>query len=71
VVKRSGTKINNAAVAVSGSAVITKVIQIQAGLSDDELESQIMVEADQYIPYALDEVNLDFEILGKSENSEE
>ncbi len=70
-VKRSGTKISDAAVAVSGSAVITKVIQMDAGLSEDDLESQIMVEADQYIPYALDEVNLDFEILGKSDEAED
>jgi len=70
-VKRGNSKLTNAAVAVSGSAVITKVIQMQADLSEDELESQIMVEADQYIPYALDEVNIDFEILGPSEESEE
>ena len=70
-VKRSGTHVDNAAVAVSGSAVITKIIQMQADLSEDELESQIMVEADQYIPYALEEVNLDFEVLGKTEGSEE
>ena len=65
--KRSGSKIKHAAIAISGAAVITKIIQMQADLNDDELESQIMVEADQYIPYALDEVNIDFEVLGPSE----
>jgi type IV pilus assembly protein PilM len=65
-VKRSGTKTKNVAVAVAGSAVITKVITMQADLSDDEMASQIELEADQYIPYALDEVNLDFEIIGIS-----
>jgi type IV pilus assembly protein PilM len=50
-----------AAVAVAGSAVITKVIEMNAGLSDAELENQIIVEADQYIPYPLGEVAIDFE----------
>ena len=66
-VKRSGTKTRNVAVAVAGSAVITKVITMQADLSGEEMASQIELEADQYIPYALDEVNLDFEIIGGSE----
>jgi type IV pilus assembly protein PilM len=50
-----------AAVAVAGSAVITKVIEMNAALSDAELENQIIVEADQYIPYPLGEVAIDFE----------
>jgi type IV pilus assembly protein PilM len=44
---------------------------MSAGLSDDDLEEQIMVEADQYVPYALDEVNLDFEVQGRSEHNPE
>ena len=68
-VKRSGTKIKNAAVAVAGSAVITKIISMPAGLSDAELEIQIELEADQYIPYPLEEINLDFEIIGENENN--
>lgn len=70
-VKRSGTRQKNAALAVAGSSVITKIVQMPADLSEDELESQIMVEADQYIPYSLDEVNLDFEVQGPSETSPE
>jgi type IV pilus assembly protein PilM len=53
---------------VAGSAVITKVISMPANLSEEELESQIQMEADQYIPYALDEISLDFSILGPSAN---
>lgn len=53
-----------AAVAVAGSAVITKLIELDAGLSEDEMESQIRIEADQYIPYPLDEVSMDFEVVG-------
>jgi type IV pilus assembly protein PilM len=62
-VKRSGTKSKHAAVAVAGSAVITKVISMPSSVGDDEMETQISLEADQYIPYPLDEVNLDFEVL--------
>lgn len=70
-VKRSGTRAKEAAVAVSGSAVITKVITMPAGLSESELESQIELEADQYIPYPLEEINLDFEVIGESKNNPE
>lgn len=70
-VKKSGTKLRHAAVAVSGSAVITKVISMPASLSEEDLEGQIEMEADQYIPYALDEVSLDFEVLGESANNPE
>jgi len=69
VITRSGTKANQAAVAVAGSAVITKTIEMSATLSEAELESQISVEADQYIPYSLDEVALDFEVQGPSLHS--
>ncbi len=70
-VRRSGTRARHAAVAVAGSAVITKVITMPASLSEDEMEAQIEIEADQYIPYPLEEVNLDFEVLGPSENNPE
>ena len=67
-VKRSGTRSKMAAAAVAGSAVITKTISMPSNLSEDEMEQQIQMEADQYIPYPLEEVNLDFEILGPAEN---
>ena len=67
-VKRSSTKNKYTAVAVPGSAVITKTITMPSDLKEDDLESQIQLEADQYIPYSLEEVNLDFEILGPSES---
>jgi len=66
VIARSGTKAGQAAVAVAGSAVITKTIEMNSSLSEDEMENQISVEADQYIPYSLDEVALDFEVQGPS-----
>lgn len=71
--KKSGTKAKNAAVAVAGSAVITKVITMPAALADNdsELEAQIEMEADQYIPYPLDEINLDFEVIGPTADNPE
>lgn len=67
VVKRSGTKSRHAAVAVSSSHVITKTITMPAGLREQDLEQQIEMEADHYIPYPLEEVNLDFEVIGPSD----
>jgi type IV pilus assembly protein PilM len=64
------TNSTQAAVAVSGSAVITKTIELNASLSDSEMENQITVEADQYIPYPLDEVAIDFERQGPSRKNE-
>jgi len=63
--------IKETAVAVAGSAVITKTIEMNAALSDAELENQIIVEADQYIPYPLDEVAIDFERQEISDRSED
>lgn len=71
VVGKSRTGARLASVAVAGSAVITKTIQMNAGLNEQELEDQISVEADQYIPYPLDEVAIDFEVLGESETNSE
>ncbi len=68
-VKRSGSRAKFAAVAVAGSSVITKVITMPSNLSDEELESQIQLEADQYIPYSLEEVNMDFEVLGQNDKN--
>jgi type IV pilus assembly protein PilM len=63
---RSRSKAKHAAVAVPAGAAITKTIAMSAALSDSEMEAQIQLEADQYIPYPLEEVNLDFDILGPS-----
>ncbi|BCT92708.1 fimbrial assembly protein [Lysobacter helvus] len=63
-VARSGARARHAAAAVAGSAVITKIIPMPADLDEDELESQVELEAVNYIPYPIEEVNLDFEVLG-------
>lgn len=66
---RPGTKLG--AVAVAGSAVITKVIEMDADMSEDERENQLKVEADQYIPFPLDEVRMDFQVIGPNESNPE
>ncbi|MFT5987053.1 MAG: type IV pilus assembly protein PilM [Pseudomonadales bacterium] len=69
VVSKSRSGVKQVAVAVSGSAVITKVIQMDGGINEFEMEDQIALEADQYIPYPLDEVAIDFEVQGPSETN--
>jgi type IV pilus assembly protein PilM len=66
-VKRSGTKTREAAVAISGDAAITKVIQMPKNLSNADLEGQVELQADQYIPFPMEEVSFDFETIGESE----
>ncbi len=70
-IEKSGTKVKEGAVAVSGASVITKTITMAASLSEREIEAQIEMEADQYVPYPLEEVNLDFEVLGPNEKNPE
>ena len=65
-VRNSGSNSKYCAVAVSGSAVFTKTISLPANLADADIESQVQIEANQYIPYPLDEISLDFEVLGPS-----
>ena len=65
-VKASGTRAKSCAIAVSGSAVFTKTISLPADLAASDIESQVQIEANQYVPYPLDEVSLDFEVLGPS-----
>ena len=55
-----------AALAVPDSSAISRVIQINDGLTDDEIEEMVVMEADKYIPYPIDEINIDFEVLGPS-----
>ena len=56
----------HAAVAVGGPSVITRLIEMDAGLSDEEMAWTIQMEADQFIPYPLDEVAIDFQVQGPS-----
>ena len=63
---RMGTRTKHVAMAVPSGAVISKKIIVPASLREAELEVQVESEANQYIPFALEEVNLDFQVLGPS-----
>jgi type IV pilus assembly protein PilM len=67
--KRLGTRTRHVAMSVPSGAVITKKIVVAAGLREEELEVQVETEANQYIPFALEEVNLDFQVVGPAPNS--
>jgi len=68
---RMGTRTKHVAMAVPSGAVISKKIIVPATLREEELEVQVESEANQYIPFALEEVNLDFQILGPSATNPE
>lgn len=70
-VKNSRTKSRRCALGIPSSMAINKIITIPASIPASELEAQISLEAEQYIPYPMDEVNFDFEVLGPSETSAE
>ena len=67
--KKSGTRAKLVALGMPPASVITKKIILPAGLSEDQLEVQVESEASQYIPFALDEVSLDFDVIGEVANS--
>jgi len=70
--KRMGSRIKNVSLALPAAAVITKKILLPAGMREEDLEYQVESEANQYIPFALVEVNLDFQVIGPAPgNSEE
>ncbi len=66
LVAKSGTKARRVVLAMPQAAVITKKIILPAGLREDEMEVQVEAEANQYIPFSLDEVSLDFCVIGPS-----
>lgn len=69
--KKSGSRVRHVALGMPPAAVITKKIILPAGLAEDQLEVQVESEASQYIPFALDEVSLDFDVIGAAPNSPE
>src|ERR1700733_5865443 len=70
-IKRSGTRSREVAIAINGDAAITKVIQMPRNLRTAELEAQVEMQADQYIPFPMDEVSYDYEVIGPSEKDAE
>ncbi len=69
LIKRSGTKAKHVAMALPTSVVISKKIILPGGLNEREMEVQVESEANQYIPFSLDEVSLDFCVIGPSSTS--
>jgi len=69
--KKLATRTKNVAMALPTAAVITKKIVVPAGLREEELEVQVESEANQYIPFALEEVNLDFQVVGPAPSGPE
>jgi len=69
--KKSGTRARHVALGMPPASVITKKIILPAGMSEDQLEVQVESEASQYIPFALDEVSLDFDVIGQAPNSQD
>ncbi|GBG04015.1 fimbrial assembly protein [Azospira sp. I13] len=67
--KRMGTSTRQVAMALPAAAVITKKIIVPAGQREEELEVLVESEANQYIPFALEEVNLDFQVIGPAPSS--
>ena len=67
--KRLGTSTKFIAMALPTAAVITKKITLPASLREQEMEIQVESEANQYIPFALEEVNLDFQVIGPAPGS--
>ena len=67
--KKSGTRAKLVALGMPPASVITKKIILPGGLTEEDLEFQVETEASQYIPFALDEVSLDFDVIGQAANS--
>lgn len=69
--KRMGTRQKNIALALPSASVVTKKISVATGLREEDLVFQVETEANQYLPFAIDEVNLDFQVIGEIEDHPE
>lgn len=67
--KLLGSREKRAALALPASAVITKKVMMPADLREEDMELQVEGQANQYIPFPLEEVNIDFQIIGPAANS--
>lgn len=66
VYKKSGARSRNVAVAVSGSSIISNYIDVPSSLTSKQVEARVKLEADTIIPFPLDEINLDFAVVGQN-----
>ena len=65
--KRSGTRNRKAAVAIAGDAVVTRTVRIPGKLSEDEIQGHVAFQAEQFLPFPMEEASLDYEVVGPSE----
>ncbi|MBM4134828.1 MAG: hypothetical protein FJ245_13795 [Nitrospira sp.] len=70
LLQESNVKLKNVAMSISGHSVIVKKISLPP-IPDEELEGQVKLAAEQYIPFDINEVNLDFHVLTPPEQSED
>lgn len=71
ILRQSRSRAKRAVLAIPVGAVISREITLPASLNEREMEEQVEAEASQYVPFALDEINLDFCVLGASKSSDE
>ena len=69
--EESGSTLKQAVVAVSESAIMTKTISLPASLTDDEIEEELIMTADQYLPYSLDDLYFDYAVQSINKNNPE
>ena len=69
--KTSGTRLRTAAMAMPSGAVIKKMLMLPASLYEEELEMQVETEASQALPFPLDEISLDFAVVGPSATNDD
>lgn len=67
--KRMSTSVRNVAMELPAAAVISKKIIVQSGLREDELDDFVESEAAQHVPFAIDEINLDYQVMGPAASS--
>lgn len=68
LISNSDIRTKDVTLAVSGhSSVIIKRVSLPQ-MSEEELEESIRFEAEQYIPFDIEDVNLDFQIIGTAED---
>lgn len=67
--KLLGSREKRTALALPAAAVISKKVLMAADMREEDMEMQVEAEANQYIPFSLDEVNIDFQVIGPAPNS--
>ena len=67
--KLLGSREKRTALALPSAAVITKKVMMSADLRETDMEAQVEAEANQYIPFPLEEVNIDFQVIGPAHNN--